>query len=135
MFPYDRNISLHAVHPVLRLCSINHADLTIVFAAPEHIPFLLTLSPKLPTLKYIVSLEPTEDDQKRVLTAWSKTRNITFMDIEDCRSLAAMRQNAILPSRSRGIRSGKPSRRHPCDCGNPRDDLLHLRPSLRISIA
>ena len=67
-----------------RTSSINHSDLSIVFAAPEHIPFLLTLSPKLPTLKYIVSIEPTDDDQKRVLTAWGKTRGIKVMDITEC---------------------------------------------------
>lgn len=56
-----------------------------MFAAQEHIPFLLTLSPKLPTLRLIVSIEELEDDEKRILTAWGQTRNVKLMDITECR--------------------------------------------------
>ncbi|TBU23210.1 long-chain-fatty-acid-CoA ligase [Dichomitus squalens] len=77
---------------------INHADLSIVFAAPEHIPFLLALSPKLPTLKYIVSIEAAEDDQKRVLTAWAKTRNIKFLDIVEFEEFGRANLIDVIPA-------------------------------------
>ncbi|PIL22879.1 transporter [Ganoderma sinense ZZ0214-1] len=77
---------------------INHSDLSIVFAAPEHIPFLLTLSPKLPTLRYIVSIEPTDDDQKRVLTAWGKTRGIKVMDIAEFEEFGRANLIDVIPA-------------------------------------
>ena len=70
-------------HLIGFLCRVNHAELTIVFAAPDHIPFLLTIAPKLRTLKVIVSLESLEDDQKRVLSAWAKTVGVAFKDITE----------------------------------------------------
>lgn len=57
--------------------------MTVVYASPEHIPFLLTIAPKLPTLKLIISIEPLEDDEKRVLVAWGKTSNVKVKDIAE----------------------------------------------------
>ena len=63
--------------------SIDNADLSVVFAAPEHLPFLLTKADKVPKLKMVVSLEVLDDDQKRLLSAWAKSRNLKFMDIAE----------------------------------------------------
>ncbi|KAI0712575.1 acetyl-CoA synthetase-like protein [Earliella scabrosa] len=79
---------------------INHSDLSVVFAAPEHIPFLLTLSPKLPTLKMVVSIEPLEDDEKRVLNAWAKSRNLKFMDIAELEEFGRANLIDVIPATS-----------------------------------
>ena len=73
----------HSFTDLICACSTNHAELSIIFAAPSHIPFLLAHSEKYPTLKTVVSLEVLDDDEKRVLTAWAKTKGLKFMDIED----------------------------------------------------
>jgi long-chain acyl-CoA synthetase len=36
---------------------INHAEIPIIFAAPSHIPQLLTIADKCPSLKAIVSVD------------------------------------------------------------------------------
>ncbi|KAI0755282.1 long-chain-fatty-acid-CoA ligase [Daedaleopsis nitida] len=84
---------------------VNHAELSVVFVAPEHIPFLLTLSPKLPTLKMIVSLEAMDDDQKRVLTAWGKTHNIRFMDIAEVEEFGRKHLIDVIPATSSTVAS------------------------------
>ena len=91
--------------------SINHSDLSVVFAAPEHIPFLLTLSPKLPTLKMVVSIEPLEDDEKRVLNAWAKSRNLKFMDIAEREQACLL--IPLVSSRADCMRSGGVGTREP----------------------
>ncbi|KAI0771152.1 acetyl-CoA synthetase-like protein [Trametes elegans] len=79
---------------------INHAELTVVFAAPSHIPFLLTIASKLPTLKMIVSLEALEEDEKRVLTAWAKTANIKFQDIAEVEAFGRANLLEVIPATS-----------------------------------
>ncbi|KAI0700036.1 long-chain-fatty-acid-CoA ligase [Cerioporus squamosus] len=74
---------------------IDNADLSVVFAAPEHLPFLLTKADKVPMLKLVVSLEALDDDQKGVLSAWAKSRNLKFMDIAELEELG--RANLIPP--------------------------------------
>ncbi|KAJ2961979.1 hypothetical protein NUW54_g14354 [Trametes sanguinea] len=61
----------------------NHSELTIIFAAPEHIPHLLTIAPKLKTLKTIVSIEDLSDEEKYVLSTWAKTQNLKVMDLAE----------------------------------------------------
>ena len=58
-----------------------------MFAASEHVPHLLKLSPKLPTLKMIISMDEASDDARRVLADWGKTRDIKIMAIEERESL------------------------------------------------
>ncbi|KAI8978835.1 acetyl-CoA synthetase-like protein [Trametes punicea] len=79
---------------------INHAELTVVFAAPEHIPFLLTIADKLPTLKMVVSLEALDDDQKHILSAWAKSKNLQFMDIAEVEELGRANQIDVIPATS-----------------------------------
>ena len=54
-----------------------------MFAASEHVPHLLKLSPKLPTLKIIISMDDASDDARRVLADWGKTRDIKIMTIDE----------------------------------------------------
>ncbi|KAL1950764.1 hypothetical protein VTO73DRAFT_5888 [Trametes versicolor] len=79
---------------------INHAELTVVYASPEHIPFLLTIAPKLPTLKLIISIEPLEDDEKRVMVAWGKTSNIKVKDIAEVEEFGRANLIDIIPATS-----------------------------------
>ncbi|KAH9890055.1 acetyl-CoA synthetase-like protein [Cubamyces lactineus] len=79
---------------------VNHAELTIVFAAPDHIPFLLTVVPKLRTLRMIVSLESLEDDQKRVLSAWANTIGVAFKDITEVEEFGRNNMEDVVPATS-----------------------------------
>ncbi|KAI0357386.1 acetyl-CoA synthetase-like protein [Trametes cingulata] len=79
---------------------INHAELTVVFAAPDHIPFLLTIAAKLPTLKMIVSLEALEDDQKRIFAAWAKSVNLQFKDIAEVEEYGRVNLIEVIPATS-----------------------------------
>ncbi|KAI0826724.1 acetyl-CoA synthetase-like protein [Trametes gibbosa] len=77
---------------------INHAELTVVFASPEHIPFLLTIAAKLSRVKMIISIEPLEDDEKRVLTAWAKTSNLKLKDIADLEEFGSANSIDVVPA-------------------------------------
>ena len=57
-----------------------------MFAASEHVPHLLKLSPKLPTLQMIVIMDEYEDEPRRVVEEWAKTRGISLKTIEQCTS-------------------------------------------------
>lgn len=55
----------------------------IIFVAVQHIPRLLRLSSKLPTLKIIVAMEPLEFESKTILTAWGEQVGIKVMDLSE----------------------------------------------------
>lgn len=74
----------------MALSSINHAELSIIFAATEHIPFLLKIVPKVPTLKMIVSMGPLEHDEKHVLNAWADSQGVKLMSMEECMSFCSV---------------------------------------------
>lgn len=59
----------------------------IIFVAPQHIPKLLKLSSKIPTLKIIVAMEPLEFEAKNILTAWGDQAGIKIMDMSEGMSL------------------------------------------------
>ena len=69
------------------LPSINHAELTVIFATPAHIPSLLKLAPKTPTLKMIVAMEPLSPETKGVLSAWGETVNVQIKELSERTSL------------------------------------------------
>ncbi|OSD07565.1 acetyl-CoA synthetase-like protein [Trametes coccinea BRFM310] len=81
----------------------NHSELTIIFAAPEHIPHLLTVAPRLKTLKTIVSLECLSDEEKHVLSAWAKTQNLKVMDLAEVEELGNAKLLDVVPPRSDSI--------------------------------
>ena len=93
----DRNARLRRIHvcghtpsrPVdntERLVhSINHADLTIVFVQAHNVSTLLSLSPKLPTLKIIVAIDGISAAPKELLDAWSQQRKIRVMTLAECK--------------------------------------------------
>ena len=70
---------------------INHAELTIVVASLNHIPVLLKLKPRCPTLKVIVSIDPidagepagyTKVDLLRQMSAELDVKIVSFTDVE-----------------------------------------------------
>ncbi|OSX65186.1 hypothetical protein POSPLADRAFT_1065120 [Postia placenta MAD-698-R-SB12] len=60
---------------------INHAEITVVFVTPDHIPFLLNLAPRVPNLKLIVSLHNLSAESKTILDAWGKEKNIQVINL------------------------------------------------------
>ena len=48
---------------------INHAGLTSVCASVSHIPTLIKLAPRCPTLKLVISLDPLEEDGEQAGTS------------------------------------------------------------------
>lgn len=77
---------------VVEFC-VNHSEVRVVFAAPAHIPALLTLAAVCPTLKAIVSVDSWAEIEARgtkpgvksqvALKAWGKDRGVTVIDIDE----------------------------------------------------
>lgn len=70
---------------------INHAEVTIVVASLNHIPVLLKLKPRCPTLKVIISIDPLDAGEPAGLSKGDLLRNmsadvdvkiISFTDVE-----------------------------------------------------
>ena len=81
------------IHPqntsaILSRCpSVNHADLTIIFVQVHNVSALLSLSPKLPTLKTIVAIGEVSAAPKDLLDAWSKQRGIRVITLAERKCL------------------------------------------------
>ena len=63
--------------------SINHSDLSVVFAQSQNVSTLLSLSPKLPTLKIIVALGEIPEDARKIADAWGKERGIRILTLNE----------------------------------------------------
>ncbi|KAG8901575.1 hypothetical protein FRB99_005208 [Tulasnella sp. 403] len=75
----------------------NHAEIPIVFASSSKLTSLLSLAPKTPTLKTIVSLDRLTPETKSVLTAWGKEKDVEVMDLPEFEALGAANLIAPLP--------------------------------------
>ena len=62
---------------------MNHADLSIIFVQAHNVSALLTLSPKLPTLKIIVATGEIPAAPKGLLDAWSRQREIRVITLAE----------------------------------------------------
>jgi long-chain acyl-CoA synthetase len=58
--------------------SINHANLTVVFATSDHIPTLLKLVPKVPDLKMIVCVDSVPLNVATIFREWSQSHGLVF---------------------------------------------------------
>jgi long-chain acyl-CoA synthetase len=67
---------------------VNHADLTIIFVQAHNVSVLLSLSPKLPTIKIIVAIGEISAAQKELLDAWSKQRQIRVITLAERKCLS-----------------------------------------------
>lgn len=63
--------------------SINHTEMGVICVSSAHIPSLLKLASKLPTLKGIVSLEPLLAEAKTILSAWGEQVGIKVMELSE----------------------------------------------------
>ncbi|GBE82345.1 acetyl-CoA synthetase-like protein [Sparassis latifolia] len=77
---------------------INHAEISVVFVTLDHIPFLLQLGPKVPTLRMIVVMDSISPESRKILGAWGQERNIIVRDILEVEELGA--QNPMDPVRA-----------------------------------
>ncbi|KAI0705828.1 acetyl-CoA synthetase-like protein [Cytidiella melzeri] len=75
---------------------INHVDMTALFVAPQHIPSLLKMASKLPTLKCIVSMETLPVEAKNVLVAWGQTLGMKVMDLPEVEQLGKDNLRAVV---------------------------------------
>ncbi|KAL0947390.1 hypothetical protein HGRIS_013505 [Hohenbuehelia grisea] len=65
----------------------NHAECSIVFATFNHVSELLKLTPKLPHVKIIVSIEDLNPDARTALTAWGQSSGVQIMDLRELEEL------------------------------------------------
>jgi len=62
---------------------INHSPLSIVFTASSHIPALLKVAPKCPSLRVIVSMDTLMEREGSVLRAWAETTGVELWELPD----------------------------------------------------
>lgn len=62
---------------------INHSPLSIVFTASSHIPALLKVAPKCPSLRVIVSMDTLMEREGAVLKAWAETTGVELWELPD----------------------------------------------------
>lgn len=60
---------------------VNHAPVPIVFTAAHHIPSLLKLAGKCPTLRVIVSMDDLSDAERKILDAWGLSAGIEVLEM------------------------------------------------------
>ncbi|CCX31992.1 hypothetical protein FPQ18DRAFT_321625 [Pyronema domesticum] len=82
---------------------INHAELTTVVAALNHIPTLLQIASQCPGLKYIISMDPLDNgegpgmNKKSLLSSWGAEKGIEIYSISEAEALGAQNPCALLP--------------------------------------
>ena len=108
--------------------SINHSDLSVIFVQPQSVSTLLSLSPKLPTLKTIVTLGEIPGDARKTADAWGKDRGIRIFTLTegDPPFVRASGCGADCFSLSRGYRRKGAFATSAGNCGHDRDHLLYL---------
>ncbi|KAG8929631.1 hypothetical protein FRC02_005296 [Tulasnella sp. 418] len=79
---------------------INHAEIPIIFATAQHLPSLLSLSPKTPTVKVIVSIDPLPEETRKVLSAWGKEKGIEIFDFKEIEELGKAHHQEPIPPAS-----------------------------------
>lgn len=82
---------------------INHSELNCVVASLNHIPTLLSLKERLPTLKFIISMDPLEDGEpvgntkKALLGAWAAKEGVQLYSIYDIELLGQQHPKPFAP--------------------------------------
>lgn len=86
----------------------NHASLPCIVTSLPHIPTLLKLKPRLPSLKVIISLDPLDDGEREghskhaLLSAMASDLGVTIYSIEQVEAIGASfgppRYNPALPT-------------------------------------
>ncbi|GMK59837.1 hypothetical protein CspeluHIS016_0900540 [Cutaneotrichosporon spelunceum] len=58
----------------------NHAPLSVIFASRNHIVDLLTMAPKTPALRVIVSMDPLGAAELKVFASWAEKLGLLLLD-------------------------------------------------------
>lgn len=88
---------------------VNHATLTCVVTSLNHVPSLLRLRSRCPTLKLIVSLDPLDDggipehSRATILGAWAAEVGVQIYHIGDVEELGRSHPHPQLPPRPEDI--------------------------------
>lgn len=83
---------------------VNHAELTCVVCSLPHIPLLLKLAPRLPTLKLIVSLDPLDNGEPEahtkgaVLNALAAQHDIKVYSMQQVEEIGASSGRPMRPA-------------------------------------
>ncbi|KAF9648062.1 long-chain-fatty-acid-CoA ligase [Thelephora ganbajun] len=68
---------------------INHSDLSVIFVQPQNVSTLLSLSPKLPTLKTIITLGEIPEAARKIADAWGKECGIKILTLNEVEAIGA----------------------------------------------
>lgn len=82
--------------PKHKLDSINHSDLSVIFVQPRNVSTLLGLSPKLPTLKTIISLEEIPEAARKIADAWGKECGIRVLTLNESKPTLGLPHLALV---------------------------------------
>ncbi|WVW80476.1 hypothetical protein I302_102458 [Kwoniella bestiolae CBS 10118] len=61
----------------------NHCPLPIIFASSNHLPSLLKIAPKCPSLKVIVSMDPLPRSEHDLLSQWAASLGLELLVLDD----------------------------------------------------
>ena len=75
--------------------------MNLIFVAPQHVASVLTLGPKTPTIKVVVSMEPLVPAERKIYETWGQQLGIKIMDIPE-RELNTLQPLACYLHRSSG---------------------------------
>lgn len=105
---------------------INHADIPVVFTTSDHVPTLLKLKPKIPSLRRIVNVDKISSDASNLLKEWSHSQGVIFEQLADCGFSYFFRCLFPLISFSWGLWEGQFGWTNPCWPQSNCLDLLHF---------
>jgi hypothetical protein len=57
--------------------------LSVIFVTAQHIPTLLKMASKTPTLKLIVSIDPLSTEARAIATTWAEAQGIQVKELAD----------------------------------------------------
>jgi long-chain acyl-CoA synthetase len=55
-----------------------------VFTTADHVPKLLELKSKVPTLKIIVTIDDISAETAKLLNSWAASLGVVFQELADC---------------------------------------------------
>ncbi|KAI0063466.1 acetyl-CoA synthetase-like protein [Artomyces pyxidatus] len=84
---------------------INHAHITVVFATANHIADLVKLSPRIPHLKLIVSMDEIDPEVKKVLSTWAETLGVGIREMCELEAFGEAHPLDPIPAKSDQVAS------------------------------
>ncbi|WVQ65243.1 uncharacterized protein L199_003416 [Kwoniella botswanensis] len=81
----------------------NHCPLPIIFASSNHIPSLLKIAPKCPSLKIVVSMDPLPRSEHELLSQWAASLGLELLVLDDLEKYGSMDGVFIEPGPVKGV--------------------------------